>query len=436
MSAFKPTHEGLAVASAGLLVLLALGLGADPQGGFDTAIHVAALPALGLAIWRWRTDQPSRWQMAMLAVSLAAIAIALLQLLPIPVGVYENLPGRRQVIADLRSAGLAPAYLPLSLDRWATLRTLLALSTFTAMWMLCTTLRREARVRLVKLAIVAALPLVLLGFAQASLKRDTTGAMALFSNRNHFASLMAMLVPLALAAAREAAERENQIRSILWLSTLVLLLLASALSFSRAGFALACLALLATLWVNGAIRHATRSTSVIAALAIAFVAIATLASDRLGARFNAGLGTDLRWQFLANGQSVLASWLPWGSGFGTFPTVYGAAENMQSLGEFTGARYAHNEILQTGIESGWPGLLVLAVFVGLLIAAAASRLRHTSDASMWARAAVISVAVPLAHSLVDYPLRTFACSIVLALLVSIVLPSRRRSGQPAISPRQ
>ena len=45
------------------------------------------------------------------------------------------------------------------------------------------------------------------------------------------------------------------------------------------------------------------------------------------------------------------------------------------------------------------------------------------------RLAILSATlVPLLHSLVDYPLRTLACSVLLALLLSLGLHPRRREA--------
>jgi O-antigen ligase len=417
----------MAGSSAALLLLMALGLGGQLQGGGDAAVHTAGLAALALALWRWRWSSLGLAQRSLFVVLAGATALALLQLVPIPIDSYANLPGRAQIVAELRSAGLAPAFLPLSLDRWATVRAALALSTFSAMWMLCTTLSSEARLRLVKLAIVAALPLALLGFAQASLKADTTGATGFFANRNHYACLMAMLVPLAFSAARVA---RRPFASVPWLAAAVLLLLAAALSFSRAGFALACAAALAALVAGAGSRRSTGWLAPGIAALVALAAVAYFARDRLQARFASDPFTDQRWQYLKSGWTLLQSYLPWGSGFGSYPTVHGAGESTQALVALTPgfapfARYAHNELLQLGIEAGWPGLLVLAAFLGTLAVVVAGLFRPGSTAGDWRRAAAIAALVPLLHSLVDYPLRTFACSMVLALLLSICLQPGR-----------
>jgi hypothetical protein len=318
------------------------------------------------------------------------------------------------------------------------LRALLALLTFAAMWALCTTLTMDARVRLLKLAVLAALPLALLGFAQASMKRDTTGANALFANRNHFATLMAMLLPLAFAAAREARTRRLPGGALPWLGCAIVLLLGAAMSFSRAGFLLACLATAAVLLAQAPWRDRGKTLGAGAwlALALAALGIGVFALDRHGARFASDVGGDLRWTVLSQAWPVLEAGLPWGSGLGSFGAVYGAAEPLQSLAPYVVAPYAHDELLQVAIEAGWPGLLLAGVFVGLVLVAAARAFLRDRPGGEWRVAAAIASLVPLLHSLVDYPLRTLACSLVLALLLSLGLqPSRTMAPARLDAPR-
>ena len=413
--------------AAAALLLVAMACGGALSGVGDTSVHFVAVIAFGLAIARWQWHTLGQAQKAMAWVLAAAIVLALLQLLPLPVGLFERLPARAPLVADLQAAGLQPHWMAMTLDRWATLRAGLALASFSAMWMLCTTLTMEARVRLLKLAVMGALPLALFGFAQASMKRDTTGANALFANRNHFAALMAMLLPLAFAAAREARARRRQGAGAAWLGCAVILLLGAAMSFSRTGFLLACLAALAVLlsqspWKG---RPSAGRTGTWLALGVAAVGIGYFAFDRLGARFTSNLATDLRWTVLSQAWPLIQAWLPWGSGLGSFSTVYGAAEPWHALGEYVAAPYAHDELLQVAIEAGWPGLLLVGAFLVEVAVAVTGAFAGTSAGGEWRRAAAIATMVPLLHSLVDYPLRTLSCSLLLALLLSLGLQPRR-----------
>jgi hypothetical protein len=424
----SPVHaERLATGVAAALLLVAIVFGGGLSGRGDTLVHATAVLALGVALARWRWGALGRAQQAMAWLLAAAAALALLQWLPLPVGLIARLPGRALLLSELHAAGLQPPAMAMSLDRWATLRALLALATFAAMWALCTTLTMDARVRLLKLAVLAALPLALLGFAQASMKRDTTGANALFANRNHFATLMAMLLPLAFAAARDARLRRLRGGALPWLGCAVVLLLGAAMSFSRAGFLLACLATAAVLLANAPWRDRGKAlgAGAWAAVGLAALGIGVFALDRLGARFASDLGGDLRWTVLSHAVPLLQAWLPWGSGLGSFGAVYGAIEPLQSLGQYVAAPYAHDELLQVAVEAGWPGLLLAGMFVALVLVAAARAFARARPGGEWRVAAAIASLVPLLHSLVDYPLRTLACSTVLALLLSLGLqPSR------------
>lgn len=436
--AARPLAERWAQGIAALLLLLAMGVGGGLSGGGDGLVHAMAVIALGVAISRWRWDALGRAQKAMAWLLAAAIALALLQLLPLPTSLFARLPGRAVLVAELQAAGLRPGWLAMSLDRWATLRAALALVAFSSMWMLCTTLTMEARLRLLKLAVLAALPLALLGFAQASMKRDTTGANALFANRNHFATMMAMLLPLAFAAAREARARRLPGGAAPWLGCAVILLLGAAMSFSRTGFLLACLATVATLFAHGSPgrgRASAGGATAWLALAVAAAGVGYFAFDRLGARFASDLATDLRWTILAQAWPLLQAWLPLGSGLGSFATVYGAAQPLHSLGQYVAAPYAHDELLQLAIEAGWPGLLLAVAFLAEIAIAVAGAFGRQSSLGDWRRAAAIACVVPVLHSLVDYPLRTFACSLLLALLLSLGLqPSRAAAGARSAIP--
>ena len=116
---------------------------------------------------------------------------------------------------------------------------------------------------------------------------------------------------------------------------------------------------------------------------------------------------------------------------GSFREVYRQFEPLQSLGEFTFANHAHNELLQNTIEGGLPALVLMLVFVGVVVASALALLRRGGGADPWRRAALVSASVPLIHSLVDYPLRTLACGILLALALAVLLSPTGSARDPS-----
>ncbi|MDB6163207.1 MAG: O-antigen polymerase, partial [Xanthomonadaceae bacterium] len=353
---------------------------------------------------------------------------------------------RAGVLADLKQAGMQPAWLPLTLDVWGTIRATLAFATFAAMALLATTLSDAARKRLLMLAMLAAIPMALLGFSQAAAGAGSPlrffdyhhpiGAIGLFANRNHFADLLGLLLPFALAFAVHAQAGGRRPLAAAWYALAVVLLLAAALSFSRAGLALSVLAGAASLLLfrSGAARD--RHALPVIALGVAGLAVATYAWDGIAARLTQDPLTDLRWQYVRYGMDALRAWMPLGSGFGSFRDVYATFEPIVAMRDVH-ALHAHNDLLEVLIEGGIPAGIILVLFVALLVrkAVASTDLRSTRPDDTRAGfsfgiAAAIACAVPLLHSLVDYPLRTLAIAVPFGLVLSVLFSQGVASSRP------
>lgn len=427
------TPDGVAEVTAGLLLVVAMVFGGGSRGAGDLVVHLVALPALVLGIVRWRHAAATRLQRLFLYWLMAAVAVAGLQLLPLPAAVFASMPGRAAVLAQLHTAGLDPAWLPMTLDRWGTVRALLALASFAAMWLLASTLGRAAHWRLLKLAVAVAVPLALLGFAQAAAGHEPTlrfydfhntfGATATFANRNHLAGLLAMLIPLALVFGRGAQRGHRQGGMLVWYGCATVLLLAAALTFSRAGVVLATLAagagLLLALLVGRADATSRRRASLplLAVAAVAVIAVANYAWLGIAERLDHDPLSDLRWQYLHYGLQAATGYLPWGSGLGSFPAAYAAFEPVAAMTNVY-ALHAHDDPIELAVEAGIPALALVAVLLGLLLAAARKILIGPQFAGPIMVAALIAALVPIIHSLVDYPLRTLAVASLFALLVA------------------
>jgi O-antigen ligase len=417
-------------------------VGGRLAGWGDALVHLVALPALAIAVLRWRPPAWDSVPFAIFAMMTAALLLAFLQVVPLPEHLFACMPQRAQVVAEWHAAGLPATWRPMSLAPVGTLRAALAMACAMAMWMTCMQLPVASRIALLKLGVLVALPMALLGYAQAGAKADTTGANGLFENRNHFATLMAMLVPFALAAAHDARVRSQRPLALAWLAAMVALLLGAALSYSRAGTVLAFAAAVASLAVVAGPRQSAlglraNGLAIAAAVAVAVTAVAYFAWDKLAQRFASHLGDDLRWHYVATSWPVLKAYLPWGSGFGSFSAVYVEAEPLATLGEFTFAHHAHNELIELAIEGGLPALLLVAAFLCILAVGARQVFRAAAEDGHWRRAALVAIAVALLHSLVDYPLRTFACSIPLALALAVLVQAPgNRVARATSTPRR
>jgi O-antigen ligase len=128
---------------------------------------------------------------------------------------------------------------------------------------------------------------------------------------------------------------------------------------------------------------------------------------------------DMRWQYAANGIATLRAQFPLGSGFGSFRDAYAQFEPVAEMGR-SFALHAHNDVLETAIEGGLPGALLLIAGIGLIAWAAIKTLASRRQAGSLAIAASIAAAVPLLHSLVDYPLRTLAIATGFGLVLAVL----------------
>ena len=426
--------------AAAILLVAALLFGGGSRGLGDFTVHLLALPVLLLGWVAWRPAQWNRLQKLFGLLLLAATGLILLQLLPLPASLYAALPQRAEVLTELRAAGLEPAGLPMTLDVWGSVRALLSLVVFAAMWLIASGLSSESRLRLLKLALFTATAMALLGFWQAAAGHQPTlrfyefhntfGATATFANRNHFASLLAMLLPIALVLGGRAQAQRERPWMITWYSVAVILLLGAALTYSRSGMLLASLAAVVggfAAWRAAAERR--RSSGLGTKLPLIAVAVAAAGAvfnyawQILLGRFDQDPMEDLRWQYLEHGREAATAYLPWGSGFGSFKPVYAGHEPIEAM-VGSHALHAHNDLLELAIEAGLPGLLLTALMLALIGWGIARRIRPSVRARYLGIAVAVAVLVPLLHSISDYPLRTLAVLATWALLLSELMIAR------------
>jgi O-antigen ligase len=143
------------------------------------------------------------------------------------------------------------------------------------------------------------------------------------------------------------------------------------------------------------------------------------------ARFQADPLQDLR--NVLTPVTLRTAWdsLPFGTGLGSFAPVYASVERNSDL--FAGyANRAHNDWAEFLLEGGLPAAAVLLLFLywfGRKVVRAwrpGQRIPAEPDVIVQ-RAATIVIALLLAHSFVDYPLRTTAMSVLFAFACALLL---------------
>jgi O-antigen ligase len=134
---------------------------------------------------------------------------------------------------------------------------------------------------------------------------------------------------------------------------------------------------------------------------------------------------DLRGTYLPLYFSMAKAYFPFGAGFGSFDSVFRAFEPTQTLSTFY-MNQAHNDLIQIIIEGGVLAALAALAFSLWFAARAWSLWWHKirSPADLLGRTGSVIVLLLLLSSAVDYPLRTPALAVLMAISCCWMLPRR------------
>jgi O-antigen ligase len=102
--------------------------------------------------------------------------------------------------------------------------------------------------------------------------------------------------------------------------------------------------------------------------------------------------------------------------------VYKLYEDHDSI-ERTIINHAHNDYAELALEMGAPGIILMVLFL-VWWAIAVRRAWVSTDAGPYVRAASIASGALLAHSLVDFPLRTAALGTCFAMCLALLAERR------------
>lgn len=438
---WKGQWDAVAIASAVLLAFSFAFGGASRDHALRLAlVELAALPLLVLA--GGRLIQSEQWREHRFALCLLAalVAIPLIQLIPLPPVVWTGLPGREQLVLGLDLAGLQPGWSPLSLTPDRTWSSALALAPPAAMFLAALTLSQPQRSRLMALCLIAAVIGAVWGAAQLASGGEqlypwrTTGpgsVSGFFANRNHLATLLLATLPFAAVFGAATLRRRNRSRLAIWGAALFigLVIVTLAAIRSRAGVTLFVpvigFSLLAAWIAGGRGRPAPALLVLVGATGAALTAVAALALPPVLARFEVDSAPEARFERWPIVADAAQTYLPTGSGIGSFDAVYRSVEPLAQL-DNTFFNQAHNDYLETWLEAGWPGaalILCFLVWYGRRLWSA-WRAEPSRERDLQ-RAASIALGVVLLHSIGDYPLRTAALAVVFALCCGLLELARR-----------
>ena len=204
-------------------------------------------------------------------------------------------------------------------------------------------------------------------------------ATGFFANRNHFAAFLYVLLIFAavfainsvkaLPATPDTRPDTATLIGIIASFTIVVVLLgAELMARSRAGIGLTMVALLGIAALassdsrgSGA-QRANANRLMAGAVALVLLFGAQFALYRIMDRFAADPLSDARLVFARNTWAAALSFLPFGSGLGSFVPVYQFFEKPQDALVDVYANRAHNDLLEVWLETGVVGLALMAVF--------------------------------------------------------------------------
>jgi O-antigen ligase len=431
---WKGQWDSVALAASVLLAFsFAFGGAAQGHALRLALVELASLPLLVLSSRRLISSglwHEHRFSLGLLA---AVVAIPLGQLFPMPPAFWTNLPGRDQMVLALELVRIEPGWVPLSVTPDRTLASALALAPPIALFLGVLTMQPLHRERLVQFCIIAAVASIALGAAQLATGRlyfwdwvEAGQIRGFFANRNHMASFLLTILPFAVVFGAATLRRRGEGSAALWLGTLIagLVVVALAAIRSRAGvtlFAPVMLISLLAAWIAaGRGRPATGLLVMIGSIGAVLTAVALLALPPVLARFDTQGAPEVRFERWPLVAQTAQTYLPLGSGIGSFDAVYRSVEPLQELdGSFF--NQAHNDYLETWLETGWLGIGLLLAFLVWYFRRSLSAWRAPpSREGDLQRAASIGVGVLLLHSVADYPLRTVTLAVMFALCCGLL----------------
>lgn len=478
---FVPSFEvkGPTLTASVLLLFFSLILGGGTHAGFlsDVILQVVAVPMLAVAIWVWsngvsrsetaggaRSDGSGTGVVGGLLLRATIAAGVVIAAVPFVPGLQSVVsPGLSAQLASHGSSGLVASD---PTAHMAARAAVVAALPAVVLAMLVSRLGEDDRIRLVGWMVAFGSLSLVLGIAQFA-QGPTSGlrffsvtnsesAVGFFANRNHFAAQLYVTGLLALVwftvsgrrlfSRRKTKEKSQRLGWILKITSFYLLLAATIFMVqSRAGILLTlvgvCLALFLIRSIRGVLRGHAHGGSRVAWLipvvvAAGLLGIGVLASDRLTARFEAGIEDQTRSDLTQMTITAAMDALPLGVGLGNFIPVAAVYQSDDTL-IATFANRAHDDWAEFLLEAGIPAAVFLGLFVAWFVwsslGAMFGRARnHGGTTQLLQRVSAIAILLLMLHSTVDYPLRTSGMLAYMVILCCFLAPPPRSlSGDEA-----
>ena len=433
------------------LAVLAFG-GTAPSFFFATQVIVLSLGVLLLLAGQRSLVAPIHLPVA---VPLLLIVLVLLQILPLP-AFAAPLFGR--TLEDLAGR----SHFTVSIAQYQTVSHLLLLVTYLTAFFLTLVVcqYRNSKKRLVFALLALGMFEALYGLIQSFtgwqqiftyVKKyyleDATGT---YINRNHFAGLLEMILPFAVAFALLRAEvllrntlggvatiskivsRNELLSVVFWLFLAANFFAAIVLSHSRMGMISALVSLITVMVLAGTSSLSGRTRATVAALFFLGVAglVVWIGSDPVISRFE-----TFGQEYNLTGQNRVSIWHDtlglirrhpfFGTGFGSFSVAY---PSVQTAFRNLLVEHVHCDYLEVVSELGFPGGLLVFGSIFWILAQTVRNYRNAQE--RFDKAASLgcigSISAILIHSLADFNLYIPANVLVFTVILALAWTNTHR----------
>lgn len=436
--------KGLSHGLLGVYFLLCLILGGASAAGLwaNVLLQLIAVLLIALALGVRPRSPPTRSGRRLLILLVAAIGVVLLQLVPLPPALWTMLPGREGVREGFELLNQPLPWLPISLAAHDTIASALWLLPAVAvlLWILkmgvSETLLAWIMVIVMVLSVLVGAMQITGGEASPWYFYQITNygvTVGFFANANHLATFLIVTVPFLGALYMAARARGRSAHKSAGLVVILggfygLIVVGLAINGSLAGLGL-------MLPVTGATLLLLRRGRGVPGWAVALLALLALGSVAavMSDRFDNNLITEearsdtfSRYTTFTTSFEALKDHLPVGSGIGTFRPVYRLYEDPERV-TTTFINHVHSDPIEIVLETGLFGLVLLLLF-GAWWVRRTIAIWRAPEPDYFARAATVATAAIMAHSLVEYPLRTAAISVLFAACCALMASGRSAAG--------
>jgi O-antigen ligase len=378
----------------------------------------------------------------------------LFYLIPVPWNMWSYLPGHEVYAQAINvSQAQASSWRSIAIVPYLVKTAWLSLLPMFAVFLGVVSLPKSRLQFLIKIVLLMAVVESILGLIQFGAGRESAlcfgnhdycgdNATGTYINRDHFAGLLEMILPLALGllvanlggdsitSKHYLSWRQRLLSLMTWqghanimyMLVCTIILLGLILTRSRMGIILAMLGILLSLLIfsKRLSSNDTKNTFGII-IAIGFILAAEIGLVPILRRFVLeDPMKDGRWEIFAGAMKAIGNFFPLGSGIGSFSEIYYQYAPV-SLGKFIEIR-GHNDYLEWLLEGGIAGLMILLAWVVFYGVRCYQIWHHKQESRLYYSqlGAGIGLLLILLHGFVDINAHIPATAIYIAFMAGLL----------------